>query len=321
MSFSSFAYPWLFLLIPLVVFFPWLRKRQSVAFSAVHSMKVARTMRMKLIFLPPLFASLAGICIVTALARPQDVHHKEHIEKEGIDIMLLVDTSGSMRERDYAFQGRRISRMDISKQVLNDFVVARPNDRLGIVVFGEEAFSQCPLTLDHDGMLPFLQQIQIGLAGDKATAIGDGIAIAGQHLSDLDAPSKVVILLTDGQSNAGIDPLVAADAAAQLDIRIYTIGLGGGNAGMGGFLLGSRGGVDQDSLQAIAKRTGGKFYLAQTTQALQKVYEEIDVLETTTAETFAYTITDEKYHLWLILGLCFLLLQMILSETWLRRLP
>ena len=319
--FSSFAYPWVFLLAPIVVLVPWIRKRQSVAFSSVNSMMVQRTLRMKLVFLPSLLASLAGLCLLTALARPQVLHHKEHIEKEGIDIMLLVDTSGSMRERDYALKGRRISRMEISKQVLNDFVTSRANDRLGIVVFGEEAFSQCPLTLDHDGMLPFLDQIQIGLAGDKATAIGDGIAIAGQHLSELDAPTKVVILLTDGQSNAGIDPVVAADAAAQLGIRIYTIGLGGGNVGMGGLLLGSRGGVDEASLDAIAKRTGGKFYLAQTTKALQKVYEEIDDLETTTAETFAYTIADEKYAPWVLLSIVLLLLQMILSETWLRRLP
>ena len=129
MIFSGFAYPWVFALLPFFLLVPWLRKRRAVAFSAVKGMEIKPTLRMQLVILPAILASLAGFCLVTALARPQIVQDKGHIEKEGIDIMLLVDTSGSMRERDYAFGGRRISRMDISKQVLSEFVEARPNDR------------------------------------------------------------------------------------------------------------------------------------------------------------------------------------------------
>ena len=281
---------------------------------------MARTWRVKIAWLPSLLASLGLMLLVIALARPHTERKEQIIEKEGLDIILVIDTSGSMQEEDFELQGRRVSRMEVSKAVIQKFVEGRPSDRIGLVVFGEEAFTQCPLTIDHDGMLPFLRQIEIGVAGESATAIGDAIAIGTQRLKDLEAPSKVLILLTDGQSNAGSDPIQMAQAAKTLGIKIYAIGIGGGIRTSLFGLLGAMGG-DDTVLRSVAETTGGAFYQAQSTQTLREVYAEIDALEPTTAEYTEYILRDEHFRPFLYLGMIFLIVQLFLSETVLRRLP
>jgi Ca-activated chloride channel family protein len=202
------------------------------------------------------------------------------------------------------------------------FVEARPDDRLGLLVFGEEAFVQVPLTLDHEGFTDFVGQIGIGMAGKNATAVGSAIAVASKRMKDLAAPSKVVVLVTDGRSNAGIDPGVAAQAAAALGIRIYTIGVGGvGSAGPFG-LLGARGAdVDEGSLREVAAATGGKYWRATDAQALAEVYGEIDKLEKTTARSREFVHRDEQYLRALVPGIALFALQLLLSGTVLRRIP
>ena len=299
---------------------PLLGAGRRMPFPSLAAMQRGRSIRLRLSPLPRLLSSLSILCIVFALARPQDEHRMQVSERDGIDIMLLVDASGSMEAEDYSLGGREVSRMDVSKAVIGSFVEARPNDRIGVVVFGEEAFTQVPLTLDHSGMQPFIRQIEIGLAGAKATAIGNAIAVGGKRLRDLPAPSKVMILLTDGQSNAGIDPGIAAEAVAQHGIRVYTIGIGAEKSSFFGLVQG-RSDLDEGSLKGIAGLTGGAYFRAKDTETLRSVYQEIDSLEPTTAEFREYVLREERYLPWALSGLLLLLFGAFLGETWLRRLP
>ncbi|MEC7987349.1 MAG: VWA domain-containing protein [Myxococcota bacterium] len=316
----TFALPYVLILVPLVAFLPWWGRHSSLSFSSLRGMSARKTWRVRLAWLPSLLASMGLICLTLALARPHTEKREQVIEKEGLDIILVVDTSGSMAEEDYELQGRRVSRMEVSKSVMQTFIEGRPSDRIGLVVFGEEAFTQCPLTIDHEGMIPFLNQIQIGVAGESATAIGDAIAIGTQRLKDLDAPSKVLILLTDGQSNTGSDPIQMAQAAGTLGIKIYTIGIGGGlRKGLFGLLGAPM--LDDAVLQSVAQTTGGVFYQAQSTRTLQEVYKEIDTLEPTTAEYTEYILREEHFQYFVYVALVFLLAHVLLSQTILRRLP
>ena len=316
----SFAHPYVLLFLPVVILLPWLRRRIALNFSSIRLVSMQPTLRSRLSWVPDLLASLAGMCLVFALARPQYVEEENINHKEGIDIMLVVDTSGSMEQEDYELKGRSVSRMNVSKAVLSEFVQSRPNDRIGMVVFGEEAFTQIPLTLDHAGMVPFMEQVSIGMAGPQSTSIGSGIAIAVKRLKDLEAPSKVIIMLTDGQSNSGIDPLEAAKAASGFGIKIYTIGIGGEARGFFG-LFAPRVDLDEQSLQKIAELTGGSYFRASSTKTLRQVYDQIDKLEPTTAEFFTFTRSEEHYHALVWTGLFILLVRLILEKTWLRRLP
>ena len=195
---------------------------------------------------------------------------------------------------------------------------------MGLVVFGEEAFTQVPLTLDHDALVDFLRQVEIGMAGARQTAIGDAIAVGGKRLKELEAESRVMILLTDGRSNAGtVEPLEAAEAAKSLGIRIYTIGVGSKDGGgfMGLLSGGRRGELDEATLRAIAKKTGAQYFRAANAEALQEVYRTIDLLEKTTAESREFVHREEIFHPWVWGGLFMMLLHLLLGETVLRRLP
>ena len=320
----EWASPWWFLALPVALAAPWLAGRPAVAFSALSLLEVRRTLRLSVAWLPSLLSSIGLALLVVALARPQLIDRERVIETEGLDIFVVLDTSGSMEIEDYTFRGSRASRLYVAREVIADFVEGRPDDRVGLVVFGEEALAAMPLTLDHSGMAAYVLQIPIGMAGRRATVVGDAIAIASQRLAELEAASRVMILVTDGRSNAGqIAPLEAAAAAAALDIRIYTIGIGA--AGESGGLLGmfsSRGSdLDEATLTAIAEQTGGRYFRAESTRALRQVYQTIDALEKTPAESVVYVHTEERFAPWLLSGLALLLLSVLLSETWLRRLP
>src|SRR5690606_29067996 len=198
-----------------------------LAVARIGAMRRRPSLRLLLAWVPPLL-QIAGLgCLVVALARPQITQHDTIVESHGLAIVLAVHTSGSMRADDFTIGVRPVDRLEVAKGVMARFIEGRPHDRIGVVVFGEEAFTFVPLTLDHQGLLSILQDVQIGIAGAQGTAVGTALAVSAKRLKDLDAPEKVVILLTDGRSNAGrITPLEAAQAAAALGIRVYTIGVG-----------------------------------------------------------------------------------------------
>ena len=322
----EWASPWWFLLLPVALLAPWFSRSPRVLLPSLAAVTQGRSWRVIAAPLPTLLASLGLAALVVALARPQLVNREKVVEREGIDIQLVLDTSGSMEAEDYRLGGRRTSRLSVAKEVLARFVEGRPDDRLGLVVFGEEAFTQVPLTTDQQSLVRFLGQVQIGMAGERATAVGDAIAVAARRLKDLDAPSKIIVLLTDGRSNAGqIAPLDAADAAAALDITIYTVGVGSADGGRGGGIFGSfsrgKADLDEKTLREIAARTEGRYFRAADTAALAEVYETIDQLERTTAEITEFVRTEERFLPWLAWGAILLALSALLSETALRRVP
>ena len=265
------------------------------------------------------------VLVVGALARPQRVVRETERESEGVDILLAMDTSGSMEAPDMVSGGGALTRLEAGKRVMATFVEARKNDRIGLVVFGEEAFTQVPLTLDHVGLVDFIGQLQIGMAGKSATAVGDAIAVSTRRLKEVVAPSKVVILVTDGKSNAGqIDPVQAAQAAAALGVRVYTIGVGSTGGAPGGFMgMFSSGGadVDEPTLRAIANTTGGEYFRAADASSLAAVYARIDELEPSTAKVKEYFHRDELYWSLLLPALVLWTLELLLSAGPLRRLP
>lgn len=318
----EWASPLWLLALPLALAAPWIGRNPALAWSSLAATRADRSWRTLLAPLPRLLCGIALALLVVALARPQRVDREQYVEQEGIDIMLAIDTSGSMEQADYTLEGRRANRLEVAKEVAARFVEGRPHDRVGLVVFGEEAFTQVPLTMDHDSMIDFLRQVQLGMAGDRATAVGDALAVAGRRLKELTAPSKVVVLVTDGRNNAGkVTPIQAAQAAAALGIRVYTIGVGGeGRAGPLG-LFGGRSDLDERSLQAIASVTGGQYFRAANTKALEEVYATIDELEKSTAKVRELVHREERYHPWLAGGLALLLVGTLLGETALRRLP
>ena len=246
------------------------------------------------------FYTLALGALVLALARPQMKGELALRKGEGLDIMLVVDTSESMKQRDLMVGEVPVNRLEAVREVVRDFIRKRVEDRLGLVIFGSEAFAQAPLTLDHEVLVEFLEDMTIGMAGPK-TAIGDGIGVASNRLMSSASPSRVMILLTDGANTAGtVDPLQAAEAAKSLGIKIYTIGVAG--KGELGFLnlrlsssfLGSD--VDEATLKSIAEITGGRYFYAQDTESLREVYETINTLERHTVEQEAPTIDHEVFH-------------------------
>lgn len=299
------------------------RSRPVVRFSSLLVVERRPSLWTGLAWLPEVLL-LVGLALgVVALARPQLTNRETVVKSEGIDIMLALDTSGSMESPDFQMGGRRASRLDVAKAVVSRFVEGRPHDRVGLVVFGEEAFTQVPLTLDHDALVAFLRTVDIGMAGKRSTAIGDALAVTSRRLEKLEAPSRIIILLTDGQNNAGqILPSLAAEAAAALGIRIYTIGVGSNEGGVSSFFgLSRRGELDEATLQEVATLTGGRYFRADNTETLAQVYDTIDALEKSPAEVKEYVHREERFRPWLLAALGCLLGWILLSSTVLRRLP
>lgn len=308
----------------------WLRLRPAGRPAMRHAgfalIQGGRSWRTVLAWIPLALEILALGLLATALARPQLTNREVVVESEGIDILLAIDVSGSMDSPDFSVGGRPATRLDVSKRVVAEFVEGRPHDRIGLVVFGEEAFTQVPLTLDHDSLSDFLGNLQIGMAGRNATAVGQALAVACNRLARLDAPSRVVVLLTDGRSNAGrIAPLQAAEAAKALGIRVYTIGVGSADGAPGGGLFGLLGGrgdqIDEATLRSIAEVTEGRYFRATDTSSLQEIYRTIDELEKSTAEVSERVHREELYRLALLPGLALAGLQVLLVSTVFRRLP
>lgn len=274
----------------------------------------------------PLFAGLpdllriAGLLlVVVALARPWITHREVITQSPGLDILLAIDTSGSMRADDMRTNYGFASRIDVAKGVAKEFAAGRPHDRIGVVPFGEEAFTWVPLTLDHDTLADSIGTIDIGMAGSRGTAVGTAIAVSAKRMKKLESPSRVVILVTDGRSNTGrVQPIDAAEAAGALGIRIYTIGVG---ADSGMFGMGADDGVDEPTLRQIAKITGGRYFRATDQRTLEEVYATIDELEKSPAQTKELVEHDERFGCPLTKGAVLLLISALLQATILRRGP
>jgi Ca-activated chloride channel family protein len=263
----------------------------------------------------------ACVLLVTALARPQYGSSLERNFAGGRDIVLALDTSGSMQAMDFQLEGQEVDRLEVLKSVVSEFVSKRKTDRIGIVAFGTEVLSQCPLTTDHNAVRRVIQGLEIGMAGD-GTAIGDALGISLKRLKDISGDSKVIILVTDGKSNVGaLSPREAAEVAKALKIKIYTVGIGGpGRApikkrGMFGERLYLEMEYDEQSLKSIANITGGIYFKAKDTEQLQQIYQEIDKLEEVQHEQFQYVQYEERYLMFLALGFILLLIAEILRLT------
>lgn len=273
--------------------------------------------------------ALAVGLVVLALARPQQGLGASEVETSGIDIVLAIDVSGSMRALDFQLDGEQASRLDAVRSVVMDFIDARQGDRIGLIAFAGRPYLVSPLTLDHDWLLQNLERLQIGLVED-GTAIGSAIAAGTNRLRDRDAKSRIVILLTDGVNNAGkISPLMAAEAARALGLKTYTI-----LAGRGGEVpipvrdrfgrervVTARVDVDEETLAEVADLTGGRFFRATDTDSLVQIYEEIDAMETTAAKLEKFERYRELYPWLALAALVTLALEAVLSETRFRRLP
>jgi Ca-activated chloride channel family protein len=272
--------------------------------------------------------SLCILLLVLAIARPQSGKKTTEIISEGVDIILVLDTSGSMQALDFKAENGRINRLEVVKNVVADFIAGRENDRLGMVVFAEQAFTQCPLTLDHGVLLEFLDKVEIGMAGD-GTAIGSAIGTAVKRLKDIKAKSKVIILLTDGRNNMGrLTPEKAAEIAQKYGIKIYTIGVG--TKGKAPFLVNTLFGpryvyqqvdLDEDTLMRIARTTGGQYFRATDTESLKNIYARIDKLEKSKVKVKEYTEYNELFS-WPLMGaLSLMLVEIVLANTRFRKIP
>ena len=346
---------WLVLLVPLAVLgYLMLRRRRgsAVLFSDVSILtQLPKTMMLRLKRYVPwlLFAGLA--MVIVALARPQRGQEEFRIRGEGIAVEMCIDRSGSMQAMDFEIDGERVNRLDAVKKVFRDFVAGddqlagRPDDLIGLVAFGGYVDGKCPLTLDHGALLEVLKATNIPrpirdsqgrvinerlLGEELLTAIGDAVVMGVDRLKDVDAKSKVIILLSDGKHNAGVaDPATAVEAAKAYGVKVYTIGVG--SNGMAPFPAVDPFGrevfvkqpveLDEATLQMIADETGGKYFNARDTEALENVYAEIDRLEKTVSEGRLYTQYRELYRYFLLPGLCLVLLQISLVSTRFRSLP
>ena len=267
---------------------------------------------------------LALALLLIAFARPQTGVTAENVATDGIDIVLVLDLSSSMLAEDL-----EPNRIGAAREAAASFVRRRPNDRIGLVVFAGEAFTQAPLTLDHRVVTTLIEELEVGVVED-GTAIGMGLATAVKRLDDSSAESKVIVLLTDGQNNRGsINPPTAAQMAQALGVRIYAVGAGTRGAApmpVDDPLFGRRTvqvqvDIDDAALEGIASLTGGRYFRATDRESLERVYEEIDALETTEIEMTSFTRYGELFHLPLGAGLGLLLLEAALGRTVLRRLP
>lgn len=325
---TKFADPSFFFLLLFLfpMFFFHLKKRVSFRYSSLHLVKKnGRSVFYYLSHLPFLFKVLAFCFFVIALARPQIGRTKTERKTEGLDMMLVVDTSGSMKALDFKLDGKRQDRLFVLKSVLSEFIDARPDDRLGMIVFGTHAYAQAPLTLDHDILKEYLKGAEIGMAGE-ATAIGDALGLALSSLNSVKSKNKIIILLTDGANTEGkLDPLQVAQAAKEIGIRVYTIAVGS-ESGVVPFpgpfgVQQVRLEVDEKLLKEVASLTGGQYFRAGDTEALERVYKTIDSLEKTEVKVASYHNYEERFSVFLWIGFYCFLIHLILLASRLRRIP
>jgi Ca-activated chloride channel family protein len=328
----KFHDPWLLLLLLLLPAWLWWERRTAsrggLKFSSVAGAAASFWSNVGPMLLLSLRGATLALCVV-ALARPQVGKSESRFRTEGIDIVLAVDVSGSMLAMDFEVNGQPVDRISIVKQVVKEFVNARPNDRVGMVAFAGRAYVASPLTLDHDWLERNLDRIKVGLIED-GTALGSGLGTAVNRLRGTKAKSRVVILLTDGVNNVWrVQPMDAAKAAKEFGVRIYTIGAGTQGVApmpvyMGGQIAGYRNmpvEIDEGLLRQIAELTGGQYFRATDTDSLREIYQQIDKLEKHEIEAVKYEDWRELFPWFLVPGLGCLLMAVTLGHTRLRRLP
>ena len=289
----EFASYWVFWLLPLPLLVWWLVPRAPVTSSAALRVPFYQNLEPKMTqsqrspsLLRLLLAILVWVLLVVAAARPQFVGDTVRQPISGRSLMLAVDISGSMDEADMVISGRRMTRLSMVKIVAGDFIEKREGDHIGLILFGSQAYLQAPLTFDRKTVATLLEESFISLAG-RSTAIGDAIGLAVKRLRDEDEKNRVLILLTDGANSAGnVEPLKAADLAAQEKIKIYTIGVGS---------LRSRD-LDEESLNAIAEKTGGRYFRATNVNDLMKIYELLDQIEPVSQDELSYRPIKEQFY-------------------------
>ena len=328
---TRFANPellWILLvLIPMTAYYIF-RTRQGGAAIQISTVAgidgASKSIKYYLRHLPFVLRCCAIALLIIALARPQSSEQGSKTSTEGIDIMLAMDVSSSMLARDF-----KPDRISVARETASKFIVDRPNDRIGIVVFAGESFTQSPLTTDKRTLLNLMSQIRSGIIED-GTAIGNGLATAINRLKESDAASKVIILLTDGVNNAGqITPVTAADIAQTFGIKVYTIGVGTmgtalypqidawGNTVMAPMKVE----IDEEVLRQIAEKTGGEYFRATDNQTLGQIYDKINELEKTKIETDDFTRYNELYAKYALWALVLLAAEFIIQKLWLRRIP
>ncbi|MEP6614427.1 MAG: VWA domain-containing protein [Mucilaginibacter sp.] len=320
----EFAHPgffWLFILIPITIAWYIWRERKLYGYLSVSAVKgfslPQKSLRPMFRHSGIVLRSLALAALIIGLARPQSSLSWQNSTTEGIDIVIASDISGSMLAEDF-----EPNRMEAGKNIAIDFIKNRPNDRIGLVIFSGESFTQCPLTIDHDVLINLFKDIKNGMI-DDGTAIGMGLATAVNRLKESDAKSKVVILLTDGSNNTGsIPPITAAEIAKQFNIRVYTVGLG--TKGMAPYPVQTPMGiqyqrvpvdVDEVTLGKIADITGGKYFRATNNTTLKNIYEQIDKLEKAKIDVTQYHKKTEMFLPLVVIALLLLLLEFVLKNT------
>jgi len=330
----TLAYPWMLavlLLIPLLMHLRFSQRRKaSVQFSNGRILReLPLTWAVAFQWVLPATYCMGLFFLSLAMTRPQKGLEETIVHSEGVDIVLLVDVSTSMRAVDFSTKKRRMDRLDSAKEVIERFVKTRRNDRIGMVAFAALPYAASPLTLDHDWLIQQLNRLETGMLED-GTAIGSALGSAINRLRDSEAESKVVVLLTDGVNNAGtLSPINAAQMASALGIRVYTVGAG--STGLVDMPVKSPFGqtyyvrqpseIDEVTLQEIARITGAKYFRATSMDELNSVYDQIDEMEKTKVEIEQYMSYEERFQPLLLLAIGFLGLEKLLSLTRLGRLP
>lgn len=332
MTFANIEY--LFLLVLLLPYIAWyvLKRKKTeptlqVATTRMY-MRTPKSWKIYLLHAPFVLRIMALSMVILVLARPQSTNHWQNSEIEGIDIMLAVDVSTSMLAEDL-----KPNRLEAAKQVASEFINGRPNDNIGLTIFAGESFTQCPLTVDHAVLMNLFQSIKCDIAQkgliEDGTAIGMGIANAVTRLKDSKAKSKVIILLTDGSNNRGdLSPLTAAEIAQQFGVRVYTIGVG--TNGTAPYPMPTYAGVqyvnvpveiDEKTLTEIAHTTNGSYFRATSNDKLKEVYAEIDKLERTKLNVKEFSKKEETYQIWALLALLCILLDIVIRNSVLKKIP
>jgi Ca-activated chloride channel family protein len=331
----TFAHPWLLLLLLLLPAFAWLKGKRgrppAFLYSSVQLVRaVLNVSRSRSGGFLAALRWLALAIFIVALAQPRLTKSQTQLKASGIDIAVAVDLSGSMASEDFEVGGGRLSRIDMAKAVLKKFIDKRPSDRIGLIAFATDAYIAAPLTLDHQFLEQNLDRLELDVIDGSHTAIGSGLSTAINRLRDLKSKSKIVILMTDGQNNAGkLAPLTAAEAAQTLGVKVYTIGVGmRGNAPMPTQDIFGRKvyrmmpvDIDEETLTQIANMTGGKYYRADNAERFQEIYAEINKLEKSEAVVKKYTEFNELFAWFLVPGIVLLLTEQTLKHTVMRRLP
>ena len=326
-TFKNPEFLWLLILLPLMIFYFWRIKRRvrtRILISSTESFQHYKpTIRQRLINLPIFLRCISIGLLIVAIARPQSSSRGSNVTTEGISIVISLDISESMLAEDL-----KPNRIEAAKKVALDFIQGRPNDVIGLVVFGGEAFTQCPITTDHSVIYNILRDIKSGMLA-QGTAIGEGLATAVARVKDAKTKSKVIILITDGVNNAGsVPPLTAGEIARTFGVRVYAIGVG--TKGTAPYPIKTPFGVqyqnvevqiDEDLLNQIAQSTDGKYFRATNNKKLAAIFSEIDMMEKTKIEVTEFKSYTEEYLPWLIVAFVLYVLEMLLRYTWLKSIP